>query len=60
MLKQTIQLFIKALVVGILLNLGLQQMSVAAPPPDDKVIEYEQPQQTLPQSMVNIRVSQSK
>jgi hypothetical protein len=43
MLKQTIHLFVKALIIGILVNMSLQQIAGASSQPDEKqALHYEQ------------------
>lgn len=53
MLKQTVQLFIKALVIGVLINLGLQQMPARPLPPDENTLQQYDQQLPLQQPAVD-------
>jgi hypothetical protein len=44
MLKQTIQLFIKALVIGVLINMSLQQVAGASLKTDESTGRYQNQQ----------------
>jgi hypothetical protein len=53
MLKQTVQLFIKALVIGVLINLGLQQMAARPLPADENTLQQYDQQSPLQQPAVD-------
>jgi hypothetical protein len=44
MLKPTIQLFIKAFIIGVLINMSLQQVASAPLPPDEDTTLHHQQQ----------------
>jgi hypothetical protein len=50
MLKPTIQLFIKAFIIGVLINMSLQQVASAPLPPDEDTTLHHQ-QQPLKQEI---------
>jgi hypothetical protein len=52
MLKQTIYLFLRALIIGVLLNVGLQQVTTATlPAPSDSQLERPVSQSRLESSL---------
>jgi hypothetical protein len=48
MLAKTVRLFIKALIFGLLINLGLQQFGAVNPPVLPTAVKSQLPGQTIP------------